>query len=378
MNDTAVLDVIDRIYAASLDRFEWPDALGRACDLVGAGTGLLLTPARDEHGWRIAAASRLADEFVHAYNSQWCRVDPFLAPPSRLPGSTVTIRQIEASAAASTPFGQFFCEPAGLRTGLFAASRENGGSVLLFWRAAPEAFTPADVERLRTLWPHVSRALNIQAASSPNGAGMVPAVWSESLLDLWHVAVVGFSRAGRHVYTNHAARGLAAKNDGLTFAVDGPVASSTGQTRQLRDLIRQLANGTRRGPEWLRLARPSGAAAYEVALVASPDGRQDGPAVAMFAAAPDEPVVCCRDALQRLHGLTVLEADVAECVVKSMPIPELAQTLDLSLQTARWYVQQVREKLDAASQGHVIRTLLRGLAAVEWPAIPEDSDRRPN
>ena len=366
MKDGAVLDVVDGIYATSLNRFAWPEALRRVAELVGAATTMLLTPARVAPGWRIAAASGLPDELVHAYNSRWGDVDPFLAETAGAPSADLTVRHLRGDAASLTPFGQFFCNPAGFQAGLLARSRESGGSALMVWRPTRNAFESAEVEMLRALWPHVSRALAIQAASGHHGGDAIPPTWAESFLDLWHIALVGFSNAGRQVYANRAARQLASRNDGLSFAVDGPVASSVAQTRLLRELIHQLSAGGLQGPQWLRLKRTSGARSYEVALIRTPAAGRDGPVVAMLASAPDLPVACHPGALHHLHGLTELEASIAGCLVEAMPIADMAPALDLSLHTTRWYVQQVREKLDAASQGHAIRSLLRGLASVDW------------
>jgi hypothetical protein len=89
------------------------------------------------------------------------------------------------------------------------------------------------------------------------------------------------------------------------------------------------------------VARPFGALSYEVTLCRSLLQNRGDPAVTMFVAAPDEAIVCDPVVLRLLHGLTELEAGVAICVAKAMPIPAIAAELDLSLQTARWYVQGV-------------------------------------
>jgi DNA-binding CsgD family transcriptional regulator len=379
LSDTLVLDIVDRIYAASLNRFEWPDTLERIADLIGARTALLMAPAHDDRGWRIVTASRLAGELVDAYNSQWGRDDPFLGAAATAGADALTVQPLSANAARSTAFGRFFCEPAGFEEGLVALSPAKDHAALQFWRAGPEPFGPPEVSRIRTLWPHVSRALSIQAACWPQRTDVRPAAWAESVLDFWHVAVIGFTASGRQVYANRAARRLASRNDGLAFAVDGPVASSVAQTRQLRDAIHQLAQGAHSGPTWLRLRRPSGAASYELGLIRLAPFDREGTAVAMLAAAPDEPIVCDRTALHCLHGLTNLESSIAQGIVNAIPIADIGETLDLSVQTTRWYVQQVREKIDAASQRHLLSRLVRGLTVIEWPVIPtEDSDKPQN
>jgi DNA-binding CsgD family transcriptional regulator len=206
--------------------------------------------------------------------------------------------------------------------------------------------------------------------------------WMVSVIESWHIGLVALSGSGRQAYTNRAARYLAASADGFALTNDGPLAANRAATRELRDLVRELNGGRRPGPEYLRLDRPSGAPSYEVMLHRVAGAGQDGPRVVMLIGAPDAPVVCDEKALRRLHRLTKREASVAECLARAMPMQEIAATLHLSRQTARWYVQQVREKMDAASQGEVIRVLLRGLATVQWPAFSaggsRDDTRRPS
>jgi DNA-binding CsgD family transcriptional regulator len=371
----SLLETIDSVYAASLDRFLWPEAVDRASVLFGANTGLLLTHSPEAEGWRIIASSGLPETFVSSYNSRWGRMDPFLGRDASALGDGVTVRSVNTEDHHASPFGMYFCEPAGFRVGLLAGTAERGGLSMIFWRSSTQAFGVADKQQLGRLWPHIVRASTIQSGSW-QGSQMPSPGWAVSLLDLWHVGVVGFSAGGKQVYSNRAARQLASCRDGLSFAIDGPVASSVADTRSLRELVRQLADGTRPGPEWLRLSRPSGALSYEVTLCRSIAQNRDDPRVTMFVAAPDETVVCDPVVLRRLHSLTELEAGVAVSVAKAMPIPAIAAELDLSIQTARWYVQHVREKMEAASQGHLVRMMLRGLAAIEWPPIPLEPKSR--
>jgi DNA-binding CsgD family transcriptional regulator len=84
----------------------------------------------------------------------------------------------------------------------------------------------------------------------------------------------------------------------------------------------------------------------------------------MFVAAPDTPIVLDPMALRRLHGLTDLEVRIAECVVRGLRVQDMASSLNLTPQTTRWYVQQVRQKLEATSQSEIVRILVRGVTGL--------------
>jgi DNA-binding CsgD family transcriptional regulator len=192
--------------------------------------------------------------------------------------------------------------------------------------------------------------------------------WAHAVLDFWHIGVVAFSAAGEQLFANRAARRLMEAGDGLSLGIDGRIESNVRGTRALRELIHDLAEGTRTGPEWLRVSRPSGARPYEVALCRLRVADGSDARVAMFVAAPDTPVGVELTALRKLHGLTDLEAHVAECFVRGLPVQNIGETLGLSLQTARWYVQQVRQKIEAASQTDLLRLVLRSVTGIEMPA----------
>ena len=195
--------------------------------------------------------------------------------------------------------------------------------------------------------------------------------WAHEVLDAWHVGVVVFSATGHQLYASRAARALAASGDGFSLASDGPVAATVRQTRALRELISKFGDGTNSGIEWLRLSRPSGGRPYEVALCRLSGVNPADPRVAMFVAAPDAQFGVNASALRKLHGLTDLESQVAQCLMRGLAIRKISSELGLTLQTTRWYVQQLREKVDAASQSDLLRFMIRGITGVEVPCQPE-------
>ena len=369
MDETRLFDSIECLYAASLDRVLWPDALRRAAELVGADAAALMSRGPEADSWHVVDAAGVPPDFASQYNARWSARDAFLVRAGFLQ-STLTIRHLDAQALRSTPFAHVLCDSPGFQAGLLAGVSDRTGLALLFGRMDPAPFGADEEQQVERLWPHVVRAMAIRSRTA-HAVDEPPAHWLTSVLDLWHIGLVCLSATGRHVYANRAARRLAASGDGFSLTPDGPAASSAAATRGLRDLLRELSDGRRPGPEWLRVIRPSGAPSYELALYRLPHAAEHGPAVAMMIAAADDPIACDAAALRRLHGLTDLEGSVAECLARAMHVQEIAATLDLSTQTARWYVQQVREKMGAASQSEVIRLLLRGLGAmVHGSSVP--------
>jgi DNA-binding CsgD family transcriptional regulator len=361
VEDTALVDAIDAVYAAALDRFRWPDSLGSIAAAVGASVAMVLAPQENGQGWHILAASGLAGGTVDAYNTRWSSHDPLIAAAPTSAGAGVMVRTLHVDEYPG-PFTNFFCEPAGLRSGLIAVGGDGHGLAVACWRPGDQRFGDREALFLRTLWPHILRARRIQETQWSAGTA-TPGSSAEAVLDLWPIGVIGFSGDGRQLYANQAALAVAAAADGLTLAVDGPVASVPRETKALREAIRHIGEATEAAPEWLRLTRPSGARPYEVALCRL-DLRAGGAAVMMFVAEPDRPILLDPTALRRLHGLTELEVRIAECVVGGLAVPEIAARLNLTPQTTRWYVQQVRQKLEASSQSEAVRILIRGVTGL--------------
>ncbi len=238
-----------------------------------------------------------------------------------------------------------------------------GGMAALFLRRET-GFGEEEERTLRRLWPHIVRARMLQAASDEADSARSVSC-AVDILDCWHVAVFVFSAAGRQLFANRAARRLSALADGLSMAPDGPLASTSRETRALRETMRAVVQRTSAGSAALRLGRPSGARPYEVALHRIASAPAHDSLVVMFVAAPDSSIRIDAGVLRTLHGLTELESEVANCLVYGMHVREMAPALGLSLQTARWYVQQVRQKLDATSQNDVVRFLIRGITGID-------------
>ena len=424
MEDAPLFDAIDAVYAAALDRFRWPESLRAVATPLGASVAMLLAPVRlaapaqgrpfdsaqggpfdsaqgrpfdsaqgrpldaaqgrpldaaqgrpetTGHAWHIFAASGLSEPLIDAYNTHWNSHDPFVAAGRRDAGAGFIVRTVHVDEHAG-PFTNFFCEPAGCRSGLLALGGDGNGLAVAFWRPGDRRFGEREEEFLRTLWPHLVRARRIQETQWEVSAARSGSS-AEAVLDLWPIGVIGFSSEGRQVYANQAALGIAAAGDGLVLAVDGPVAAVPRETKALRETIRHVAEAPGAAPEWLRLSRPSGARPYEVAVCRVEHGGGEALAM-MFVAAPDTPIVLDPIALRRLHGLTDLEVRIAECVVRGLHVQDMASSLNLTPQTTRWYVQQVRQKLEATSQSEIVRVLVRGVTglSVRSPAAPRQKN----
>jgi DNA-binding CsgD family transcriptional regulator len=362
-DSAAMVEATAAAYAAGAERAPWRLFLAVTAALLGAASGQLLTRRADGREWRIEEAANLPPVTADAYNSRWAVHDTRLRDAAFEPGAP-TVHAVDVSRTPQEPFRTFFLESGGARHILTAASGDLGGLALVFWRADDRPFGPDETLALQRLWPHVVRARGwAQAAWRPDASTS----WLHAVLDLWHLGVVGLAPGGRPVYANRTMERMAAARDGLGLSPAGPMGADAHATQSLREAVRRVALSTAPTTEWLRLRRRTGARPYEVALRRLETGA-DEPAVVMVVGDPDASFAVDIEAIQRLHGLAPLEARVAASVSEGASVAELMRRHDLSINTVRWYVQRVREKLEVERQQDMLRLIVRGVIGIAWSA----------
>jgi DNA-binding CsgD family transcriptional regulator len=192
--------------------------------------------------------------------------------------------------------------------------------------------------------------------------------------------VILLDERGAPLVTNRTAERILAKNDGLTLDREGPWASTSKQTGELRHaLARATQAGKSDGEDSdvaMRLLRPSGRPALEV--VVTPIGRESSPlfdhraAAAIFLAEPDAQNGCPTARLRRLYGLTPAEAEVAHRIVQGMALSEIAEALGVTIHSVRGHVKQLFAKTGTHRQAELVRLILTGPARIRPNGGSED------
>jgi DNA-binding CsgD family transcriptional regulator len=363
MDQGPLLEALNAVYQATLDPAHWPSAVRQIAGVVDAETCVLLARGTHRPWWTITAASGVTGAFVDDYNARRSPDDPLLTPCLTVNGDGPFIQRIDARTKIDGPLATLFGKAVPVRSGLVVGGASTEGTAIVCARALTNRFGDAEEGVLRALWPHVKRAVSIETAVT--FGPRTPETWLRSLLDYWHIGVIGLSGNGFHVFTNEAARRIVARADGLFVGREGVSAATSHETRQIRECVRLAAEASRPGPEWIKVTRSSGARAYEVSVCPVPALNGSELRVILFVTDPEASISLDAAALRTLHGLTELESRVAVCLAQGMHVRQLATALGLSHETARWYGQQVRQKLDAASHADVVRLLTRSVAAID-------------
>jgi len=367
---------IDRIYRAAVEPECWPaflDCLREELRLASLSI-ILRHPNSDDLG--VIVSSGGDQHYNHSYRSYFYKLNPWLPwGPAAEEGRVVLADSVlPQSELRRTDFYNDWMRPQGLahlftaflcRPGPRQPLSEIGG----LREKRDGVLQDEDLVPVRMLVPHLQRALVIH--SRVQGAEMRAGAVEEAL-DRMLGGVILFDERGAPFAINRTADRILAADDGLVLDRDGPRASTSKQTGELR---RALAGAARtsasKGEDAgavLRLARPSGRRALEV--VVTPIGRGSSPlfehraAAAIFVTEPDVQAERPTARLCRIHGFTQMEAEVASRIAAGMRLSDIGEELGISIHTVRGHLKQLFAKTDTHRQVDLVRVILAGPARI--------------
>jgi len=363
---------IDQIYQAAAAPDRWPAFLEALRGTLGAAS-ITLVFYRDL-GDGVVYSAGLHEPFLEAYRSGFYRSNPWQAFLPRLGEGEVHLCEsvVPESELRRSEFYNQWMRPQGIAHPFLAILSHAGPAATVsylsgFREEASGPFQPEGLELVQRLVPHLQQALvihrRIQSAE----------IWAEAAegaLDRISGGVILLDERGAPIFTNRTADQILAAKDGLLLDPDGPAASASKQTEELRRVLAGAAStGAGKGEHagaLLRLARPSGRPALEV--VVTPIRRGSSPlfdqraTAAIFVADPDAQAERSPERLRQLYGLTPTEAEVASRLARGMDAAEIGDDLDITIHTVRGHLKQLFTKTDTHRQADLVRVLLTGLA----------------
>jgi len=361
------LSWVHEIYEVASAPDSWQRFLARVCDLLNASVAAIVVRVAGQDAGRLLA--------LHLHGT-----------PGALRGAELQRRQIDgvgpslrilssitSEGLASTPVFTMSIEGAdpdclfkqlGVRHLLIARGVEDGDklSFMAVGRPADQPeFGQSDIGLLATLLPHLQRAIQLADMFDQMRASVKA---SATVLDLIAVGVVLFDEYGELAMANEAARRI--------LDADGTI-------------LRQLST------EVVKMREPSRYAAGQTpeARVLGLRGQNSGhPLFAIVWDLPSElrdrrhnlvfivdqgqehNISIDQGALQRLYGLTSMEARVAALLAKGESIAEIAEHLGNTAYTVRTHLRHIFDKTGTARQVDLVHLLLRSLVALQIPAAP--------
>lgn len=373
-------DLLATIYDAATAPERWPDVLAGLAAALG-GSAATLHAGLAGAPCRIAAAHGLGEDALRRYGSRCAALDPVVAAAmadGTAWAAPVTAREAAGAGLERTAFFTGWMRPNGIDDLLCLALLPPGaGSHAAVAVARPRRvrrFGQAEAAVLSRFAPHLRRAMEVHRRLS--AAAKPPLA---EALDRLAAGVALSDAGGAVVWANRPARALLGSGDGLSLDRRGVLrASAPGAAEALRWLLRNAAAGVEGA---FAVPRPSGRAALALHAVPLPAraGREDfapgplpeaapRPSVMLLLSDPESvaPDAALRRRLRGIYGLTEAEATVASRAARGIGLPEVAQSLGLSVATARCHAQRVFSKAGVRGQAELARHVERlGLLRAE-------------
>jgi len=373
VSEDSVLGLVGMVYDAALDERKWPLFLETFARAVGGDSSLLLSTDDEAGAADFVASVGFDPAWQSAYRQHFVKLD--YLTPSLYQFKVGEVRSSDQvfslSEQRKTEFFNDFTIPQDKVHALGALLIKDGNHSLLFaaqrGKRAGE-FGEEEARLLGILAPHVARAVQVHRKISSVTAAKELAFGA---LDHLRVGVVVTNSLGAPLFFNRAAEGMLSPGNGISIRHDRLALSTPEKTAQLQKLIAGAAQGIHGvacGGD-LRIALPhSGgflhclvtpvslefSARWDVAL---PSG-----CVAVFLSKPSG-LQLSPERLAVLYEITPAEARLAAMLAACQSVEQAAESLGITVQTARSQLKAVFAKTGVHSQSELLMLLATGTLA---------------
>jgi DNA-binding CsgD family transcriptional regulator/PAS domain-containing protein len=217
---------------------------------------------------------------------------------------------------------------------LVVVNEPNHLSILSFMRSKGAArFDDSDLRSIRTVAPHIMRAVKIQSHVRSNQAAPT---WSAEVLHQLPVGVCILDAEGRIILLNHAAEAIAKACDGLTIrhrrlvVASGPDrAAFEARLSGILAAVNERSAALPPPGAAVAVTRPSGRPMYRLLLTPLPRSAATAPvgrdSVVIWIQDPEHRTVPRQELLRQLYGLSDGEAAVVASIVAGQELSRIAE-----------------------------------------------------
>lgn len=360
--------IVEAIYDAALDPQHWQNAVTLIKDeFRSLAAGFFV---ENSHILQEFFFIGIEDDQVEIYGKHFAAINPWYTVPGLMrEGCVSTDRSLERmykdeKAFIKTEMYQDWCLKQDFRHALGSNLLDNSGSKInfTFFRAKHEGhYTGAEITGYQSLSRHLLKAVELNTKVRDTFA---QASLKEHALDTLRVGVILLGSDKRVLFVNHYAQKFLLPGQGLSLKSSRlssfPPKNAAMINSALEEACRHARSVTfcipRRGRSSLSLSivpqtRRSNifgvSNLYTAVFISDPDDREIGSAAY----------------LQARWQLTPLEAGFCLHLLRGCAIPEIAQYLNLTLNTAEWYSKQIRGKLGVKRQSSVVSLLLNDVGS---------------
>jgi DNA-binding CsgD family transcriptional regulator len=372
--DIRILSSLDMIYAAAADQDLWPDVLRNLLTITESqAASFCVLQGNDQprlpvfHYLNVEPRDPDRSAFMREYlEGGMVEHDPTVQhivanPQQRLIRDSSFISDMEKDRHIYYDWHHRFSDTRHRLAGMISAGPQTQSGITLHRTRQVGDFSEAQVECFRFLLPHIERAVKI---SFKLGTLCGFRETSLEFLDASSNAIIFLDRDARVLFANHAARALAAADDGLLMSHSGLSLQNSIDDRRLQQLIGgALLPNSRSSSGATRALRRSGK--RPLAILVSTFSSNDKfvatikPAVCIVISDPERQALVPASVLKSLFGLTRSESRLAERLASGEALPSIAASLGITYGTARTQLATIFRKTGTKRQGELVKVLLR-------------------
>ena len=370
------VELVGSIYEAALQPQQWQHVLEQVQGYLNATSSILFLRDCNTMDAPFVVSQGLDRQRLQAYHDYYIRKDPNFAYRLDKPEGTITAshRIVPDAKFLESEYYRDFLRPQGAFYTAGVTLVRDATRIATFGVQRPRPagpFESEELERLRTLYPHLRRAFQIGrelAGSEVERQAMLV------LLERLPTGVLLLDEGRRVVFLNRRAQAMLAAGDGLAMTPQGLASADEEFQAALDKLIRgAVETGAGRGTHpggALALPFTGGREAYQVLVTPLRTERlrvdvgRGRICAAVFVQLRDSQPTLSVELLRELFGLTPAEARVAAALVQGRKPEEIAADAEISRFTVRAQLSAIYEKLGVHRQAEVVQRVLSSPAAL--------------
>ncbi|MCG8591075.1 MAG: LuxR C-terminal-related transcriptional regulator [Proteobacteria bacterium] len=371
-----LLELVGLVYDSATDPTRWPRFLEALAGAAGGGMTCLTLEHPGASDQPVVLAHGIDPAGLSSYAEHFFAIDPLQPFVQSQPEGEISFgrRFITDSDLRKTEIFNDWYRPHGLGSDSLGGTVLRRGQVptvlgLYQDRRAP-SYDEEQLDLLQHLLPHVRQAVRIHYRLGRLARTTEHLV---AALDTLAFGVVLVDARGEVFEANRAAREIAAQRDGLWLRDRELRAGRPEDTKALRACVAEVLNyaageGLGSGGTVL-LARRSPKRPLEALVCPLPVMEPQSSLVAVIVTDPDAIPPVGADRLRSLYGLTTRESEVAEAFSRGETLAQIAERLEISINTVKARLQEIYVKTGTHRQADLMRLLLhhalRGRPEVE-------------
>jgi DNA-binding CsgD family transcriptional regulator len=368
----ALLDLVGQFYDCAVEPSGWPAALERLANVLDGRDVAITLNSISRPGFAMRANWNIDAEFEAAMAANY-PTNPLLPAvwynsvdePFSLLG-TLDEEELRKTTWYKNTVGAYGYRDAAIS--LLAKSSSQFGSLSVQRKTDQEPFQPADLALLRTLAPHIRRAVLIGDLLE---ARALARDTLSATLDLMNAGVVLTEADGKIVHANAVAERLLDSRNAMRRDGGELTARDAQSATELRDAIALAASGTTLDipKSGLTVALKAADGRDLAAWVLPLDGGLRGDLGANIAAraavfvrelGDTSPIPA--ELFVRRYGITAAECRVLLLIVQGMTLTEAAESLGISVATAKTHLSRLFHKTGTQRQAELVRLAMSALA----------------